>query len=119
MVIIPALISYIYPGIVFGSDYNIIDQADGNGPQLIDWSYPQPQPTEAQLEAAWPNVEDDYIWASTRNTRDWKLQQSDWTQLSDVSIPNKADWVTYRQELRDVTKDFPTPQDVIWPVPPA
>jgi hypothetical protein len=35
--------------------------------------------------------------------RNEKLQASDWTQLTDVPLTTeqKAEWVTYRQELRD------------------
>lgn len=43
------------------------------------------------------------------------LADSDWTQLPDVDIPNKTEWATYRQQLRDmdyqdiVNGNFPTP----------
>ncbi len=36
-----------------------------------------------------------------RNVRNEKLAESDWTQL-----PEKADWATYRQELRDFLSLF-------------
>ena len=41
-------------------------------------------------------------WAKFRNSRDRKLQQSDWTQSRDVSLSNDAAWKTYRQALRDL-----------------
>jgi hypothetical protein len=43
------------------------------------------------------------------------LADSDWTQMPDVTIPNKQEWATYRQQLRDmdyqeiVNGEFPTP----------
>jgi hypothetical protein len=43
------------------------------------------------------------------------LADSDWTQMPDVTIPNKQEWATYRQQLRDmdyqeiVNSEFPTP----------
>jgi hypothetical protein len=67
--------------------------------------------------------------------RDEKLQASDWTQLPDVPLTTeqKAEWATYRQELRDyinnnreqiaeqfsssdeVVVNFPTPsQEQFW-----
>ena len=36
-----------------------------------------------------------------RQQRDVLLQASDWTQMPDVTISTKAEWATYRQELRD------------------
>lgn len=47
------------------------------------------------------------------------LQQSDWTQLSDVSITTKAAWATYRQELRDITAQSGYPFDIVWPTAPT
>ena len=58
---------------------------------------------------------------SLRRTRDMKLQSCDYTQLPDVPLTaeKRAEWVTYRQELRDymdtVTDPFNPPA---WPVPP-
>jgi hypothetical protein len=57
-----------------------------------------------------------------RQTRNSLLQVSDWTQTADspLSDEKKAEWATYRQELRDFpttgTKrsdfgDFPTPPE--------
>lgn len=42
-----------------------------------------------------------------RNWRLQELQQTDWTQLPDISA-NSAQWATYRQKLRDLpaVKDF-------------
>ena len=59
------------------------------------------------------------------------LVQSDWTQLPDVPLSNekKAEWATYRQELRDLPSVYPDPQwknndetsmpDITWPTKPA
>lgn len=46
------------------------------------------------------------------------LAACDWTQLPDVTIPTKAEWATYRQALRDISKQEGFPFDVIWPTPP-
>ena len=48
------------------------------------------------------------------------LQSSDWTQLPDVPLTNeqRAAWVTYRQELRDVPSQPGFPEHIIWPVAP-
>jgi hypothetical protein len=63
--------------------------------------------------------------------RDEKLQASDWTQLPDVPLTTeqKAEWVTYRQELRDymdtnreqIANQFCTADEVVvnFPTPPS
>jgi len=51
---------------------------------------------------------------SVRTTRDEKLKDSDWTQVADAPV-DKAVWATYRQELRDVTKQVGFPWDIEWP----
>ena len=56
-------------------------------------------------------------WDSVRNKRDLLLLDCDWTQLPDVVLSNKDQWVTYRQELRDITTQ-PDPFNIIWPTPP-
>jgi len=40
-----------------------------------------------------------------RQLRDSILSGCDWTQMSDVALPNADAWVTYRQALRDVSSD--------------
>lgn len=58
-------------------------------------------------------------WENIRMERNKLLTETDWTQLSDVSLsPEKMnEWKTYRQRLRDIT-DFETPDSVIWPIKP-
>lgn len=55
---------------------------------------------------------------SVKLQRDKLLLNSDWTQLPDVSLTNVADWRTYRQLLRDVSKQKGFPSEIIWPVAP-
>lgn len=85
----------------------------------LTWISQTVKPTEEELEEAWVLFQPKLIWNPIRVQRNFKLSESDWTQLPDVSIPNRPAWVEYRQKLRDVTKNFQTPQDVIWPVPPT
>jgi len=54
-----------------------------------------------------------------REKRDLLLKESDWTQLSDVVLSNKDAWATYRQSLRDVTKQAGFPDSINWPVAPT
>lgn len=60
-------------------------------------------------------------WEEIIGQRNTLLQESDWTQLPDVPLtPEKrAEWVTYRGEVRTVTERFSNPNDVVFPTPPA
>lgn len=56
-------------------------------------------------------------WPIVRQERDQLLQASDYTQLPDVPLTDKAAWATYRQALRDVTTQT-DPFNIVWPVAP-
>jgi len=53
-----------------------------------------------------------------RTERNKFLNMSDWTQNRDVTLSNDADWKTYRQALRDITKEYKSLEDVKWPEKP-
>jgi hypothetical protein len=44
------------------------------------------------------------------------LKDSDWTQVADAPV-DKTNWATYRQELRDITKQT-DPFKIEWPKQP-
>ena len=63
-------------------------------------------------------------WASARRVeRDQRLRDSDYTQLADITdahLPGtRAEWATYRQELRDVPAQAGFPETVTWPAQPT
>ena len=55
-----------------------------------------------------------------RRTRSTLLSQCDWTMVSDAPLTDelKTEWKTYRQALRDITKQPNFPQ-VVWPTIPG
>ena len=58
--------------------------------------------------------------AKLRNERNNLLAETDWMGNSDVTM--SAEWTTYRQKLRDITKDLKTVDDVksvTWPTKPG
>ena len=57
-------------------------------------------------------------WTEVRSLRDMYLQESDWTQLPDVSNVDKTAWATYRQQLRDITTQA-DPFNITWPTKPS
>lgn len=61
---------------------------------------------------------DETLWERVREVRDRLLLESDWVVLSDVTISNKNDWLSYRQSLRDLTS-MDNPYDVVIPSKPT
>ena len=61
-------------------------------------------------------------WANIRTRRNRLLTESDWVVVKakeehpNASIP--SDWVDYRTELRDITKQS-DPDDITWPTKPS
>ncbi len=63
---------------------------------------------------------DDIAISGIRLLRNQRLQDSDWTQISDSPLASgtQANWVTYRQELRDFPATVSNPQNPTWPTEP-
>lgn len=57
-------------------------------------------------------------WDMIRNKRNRLLTQSDFTQTFDFPESKRKIWSDYRQKLRDITKEFANPWEVIWPKQP-
>ena len=96
---------------------------------LIDNSYVSPSDIDWHSK----KVEDgkvvdrsDYVIDITepqRELRNSLLSETDWTQITDSPLNDskKAEWVTYRQALRDLTKhtNWPNLEESDWPQPPS
>jgi hypothetical protein len=56
-----------------------------------------------------------------RGGRDELLKSSDWTQAADSPLTDakKAEWATYRQQLRDLPANTSDPANPTWPTPPS
>lgn len=65
--------------------------------------------------------QDDVDMQSLRSQRDKWLIQCDWTQAADspLSDAKKAEWATYRQQLRDLPANTSDPANPTWPTPPS
>ena len=66
---------------------------------------------EEQKEFELRDFSDEKKLSMLRSQRDELLKKTDWTQNRDVTLSNDADWKTYRQELRDITKTFKSMSD--------
>lgn len=58
-------------------------------------------------------------WVAVRELRDVLLAKTDWVTVKSLELgqPVPADWVAYRQALRDITTQ-PDPFQIIWPTSP-
>lgn len=57
--------------------------------------------------------------AAVRTERDARLTSCDWTQMPDSPLVGDAEWMAYRQDLRDITDQDGFPGGVVWPEAPG
>ena len=96
-----------------------VEQIDGKwytkyvlGPVFTDG-----ETTAAEQEAAYKAIKDAEQASAVRQSRSDRLADCDWTQVADSPV-DKAAWATYRQALRDITKQDGFPWSVTWPDAP-
>ena len=82
-----------------------IDGNDQDSYDSLEWLDSSTKPTKAKLDSYLSSVETEEM-VVFRQMRNKKLLESDWTRIDDcgISTSKKAEWATYRQELRDITK---------------
>ncbi len=73
--------------------------------------------TAAEQEAAYKAMKDAEQAANVRRTRNDKLKDCDWTQVSDAPVDKDA-WAAYRIALREVPDQAGFPWTIDWPVAP-
>ncbi len=66
-------------------------------------------------------VPEDMRAINIRQTRDEKLELSDWMAIraSEGGTATPSDWITYRQALRDIPEQEGFPDEIDWPVEPS
>ena len=108
--------AYVGSDVDFLNDVIVQDREDGKGPIIVNWNLDSPvKPTDKQLDALETEatvIDNDNSLVEVRQVRNQKLAETDWTQNRDVTLSNDADWKTYRQSLRDITKTYKTLDDV-------
>jgi hypothetical protein len=86
--------------------------------ESLEWLADGEPPTLAECEAAWAEIERDYLLRPIRDRRNVLLAASDWTQVADAPV-DAAAWAKYRQALRDLPAKIKDPTaEVKWPEPP-
>ena len=80
---------------------------------------PEEETARDAEEAAWAAGENDRAMEALRQERNAKLAETDWMASSDLTVSDE--WKTYRQALRDLTKnsDWPNLKDNSWPTKPS
>ena len=108
--------------VIFGDEYSGIEWRDTVNTK----------PTEEEINTKVAELKAAEPMTLLRDERNYRLAQSDWTQLSDTPIVSSSkiekDWKDYRQQLRDITVSS-NPKltadgdldmtSVNWPTPPS
>ena len=101
-----------------------VEQIDGKwytkyvlGPVFADTTVDGVTTTAAEHEAAYKAIKDAEQASAVRQSRSDRLAECDWTQVADAPV-DKTVWATYRQALRDITKQSGFPWDINWPTEP-
>jgi hypothetical protein len=107
------VVPYLYPNLVnsLEGDYHLQNDGDDTSTFVVWHNTEIPEPTTQELADAKEDAMNAWWWRILRLTRDRFLKDTDEYAITDR--PDNADWLTYRQELRDlpttVTKpDFET-----------
>lgn len=69
-----------------------------------------------QQQAEWAAGANDRLAQEIRKQRDLKLAETDWRASVDLTL--SAEWVTYRQALRDLPAQTGFPNTITWPTKP-
>jgi hypothetical protein len=78
----------------------------------ITWHNGTPPIPKEQILAILPQVELDMALDNLRAKRNKLLIDSDYVVLADSPVTDKANWITYRQALRDITEGLDTVEKV-------
>ena len=78
----------------------------------ITWENGTPPIPKEKILAILPQVELDIALDNLRAKRNKLLADSDYIVLADSPVNDKANWITYRQELRDITIGLSTVEQV-------
>ena len=72
----------------------------------------------SQVESCTDSERDAVAEGDALRKRNRLLRDSDWVASTDVNMSNQADWLAYRQALRDITDQDGYPHTINWPLKP-
>jgi hypothetical protein len=105
---------YVNAEVDFTTDVLLQNDSDGRGDYIKEWNLDIAQPTQAQLDALDAQADFNVAIKDLRLTRNKLLADTDYTVLQDSTYTDAqvAEWVIYRQALRDITNGLTTVADV-------
>jgi len=83
---------------------------------IVEWNGPDPQPTEAELQAAYDAAVSVEALKTLRTERNALLSETDYLALADVTLTDEMR--AYRQALRDLPANTTDPANPVWPTKP-
>ena len=91
----------------------------------LEWFSDTPKPTQEELDALWPSTEETQAKNTCKAQATLILQQTDWTSISDVGDPtkanpylvNQAEFIAYRSTVRGYAVNPVV--DPVWPTQPT
>ena len=103
------VVPYLYPNLVNSpeGDYHLQNDGDDTGTFVVWHNTEIPEPTTQQLADAKEDALNADWWRMLRLTRDRLLKDTD--EYATTDRPDNADWLTYRQELRDLPDNVTKP----------
>lgn len=108
-------------GCLLGSDgrfYTEADLYDADGEKLFEFEVvEQPLEDVPAIKAEAERVEAENALNELRAARDKRLVETDWWAYQDTPVMTDEQ-LAYRQALRDITYNYTSLEDVIWPVKP-
>lgn len=126
------IVAYLFVNNIsyFPSDY-VTGQPEGQSDQILQWNTEKlgAEPTQEQLDAAYPIWEGQQIADKNKATASQLLSETDWTATVDISNPqysnpyltNQDAFLSYRSAVRAIAVNpptipavFPTKPDEQW-----
>lgn len=114
--------------IAFTSQDYQTGQPAGQPDQILYWNTESlgAEPTQEQLDAAWPIYEGEQIASQNKQRATELLYATDWTTIPDVSDPalsdpyltNASEFAAYRSQVRAIAVNPPT-TPAVFPATPA
>lgn len=106
------------PSVVLTAFYPGTEWSCGNDYESLEWLCSMPKPTIKELSERYDEAIIFHALWNIRVDRNKLLVASDWTQVNDAPVNQKA-WAEYRQALRDLPASITDPtQPITWPEPP-
>lgn len=100
-------IKFMYPHAEAGRDYMVMD--DGGGQKIIMWKLPQPVPTDAELEAVWPDAEKQDIYNQAHDARRQAyIEEAD--VLAYKVLRGEATRKQYKEKIAEIKARYPYPE---------